>query len=105
MSKPDKLPTLDPNVRGIFERIIETVAEVRKRQKSETWRLEQQRLAVADRRRREAMELEAMADEARRISAERAANREPEKYEPVIQYRDEKGTLVLKESGIPKFVR
>lgn len=105
MSKPDKYPYIDPNQRGVFDVIIRTVAEMRKRQKSESWRLEQQRIALSEKTRREARELEARAEEARRISLERAKQRPEPEPQPVIQYRDEKGTLVLKESGMPKFVR
>lgn len=108
MPKQDKLPTLDPCKRGIFDEILAAVAEVRKQRKSETWRLEQQRIEFADKRRREGKEIERKAEEARRVLAEHAAYKReqpPPEPEPFIQYRDEKGTLVLKESGMPKFVR
>lgn len=98
-TKQDKLPTLDPSVRGIFDRILETVAEVRRERKSEVWRLEAQRIEAAEVRRREAVAFEAKADAQRKLIAARE-----KKPVGVIQFRDETGTLVLKE-GIPRFVR
>lgn len=38
MDKPDKLPSLDPNVRGIFDLILATVAQVRKERQSREYR-------------------------------------------------------------------
>lgn len=51
--KPDKLPSLDPNVRGIFDRIIATVAEVRKERRTEEWRMEEKRTGEAKAAKRE----------------------------------------------------
>ncbi|MBA2348783.1 MAG: hypothetical protein H0V81_10860 [Solirubrobacterales bacterium] len=38
MSKPDKLPMLDPNVRGIFDLIVRTVVEIRKERQTREYR-------------------------------------------------------------------
>ncbi len=43
MAKPDKLPMLDPNVRGIFDLIIRTVVEIRKERHSQEYRQAEKR--------------------------------------------------------------
>ncbi len=56
MGKPDKLPTLDPNVRGIFDRIVRTVVQIRKERQSQEYRQAEKRReesAVAVRKRKE----------------------------------------------------
>ncbi len=54
--KPDKLPTLNPNERGIFDLIVRTVAQIRKERQTREYRegVERRELdAVAFRKRRE----------------------------------------------------
>jgi hypothetical protein len=98
MNLPDKLPTLDPNVRGIFDRILATVAEVRKHRRSEEYRREQERLALSEKTRHEARELERKRAEAERLSAQRYAASMSAGFMPVER-------LPLRESETPKFVR
>ena len=61
--KPDKLPTLNPCERGIFDRIIEAVAKERARRRSDEFRKEELRrndqlIALRELRARQAKEAE-----------------------------------------------
>ena len=64
MSKPDKLPTIDPNVRGIYDVLIATAAQVRKDRKSDEYRQAEKRRELAAIARREAQERERQEVEA-----------------------------------------
>lgn len=64
MSKPDKLPTIDPNVRGIYDVLIATAAQVRKDRETDEYRQaekrrEQAAIALRDLRELERKEVEA----------------------------------------------
>ena len=58
MSKPDKLPTIDPNVRGIYDLLIATAEQVRKDRKSDEYRQAEKRRELVAIARREAQERE-----------------------------------------------
>ncbi len=96
--KPDKLPYLDPNVRGIFDRIIQTVAEVRKHRRSEEYRAEQERFALSEKTRHDARELERKRRLAEEANAKRYAAAQAAGFIPVER-------IPLRESETPKFVR
>jgi hypothetical protein len=92
MSKPDKLPYIDPMQPNVYGAIIRTVVEVRKQRQSHEYRREQERIALAERARHDAAELERRKAEAERISAQR--------YAAAMA-----GGLILREAETPKFVR
>ena len=96
--KPDKLPTLDPNVRGIFDRIIVTVAEVRRHRRTEEYRREQERIALSERARHEARELERKRRYAEDLNAQRYAASLQAGFIPVER-------IPMREAETPKFVR
>jgi uncharacterized protein YaiL (DUF2058 family) len=96
--KPDKLPFLDPNVRGIFDRIIVTVAEIRKHRRSEEYRREQERFAISEKTRHDARELERKRQLAEAQNAQRYAAAMQAGFIPVER-------IPMRESETPKFVR
>lgn len=69
--KPDKLPTIDIESRGIFDRIIATAVQVRKDRRSDEYRQLQQRELKAAEALRRLKELEAKAEEDRKREEER----------------------------------
>lgn len=74
MSKPDKLPTLDPNVRGIFDRILATVEQVRKERRSHEYLQQQEREMKAEVMRRTVKELQAKVEQAQLAQEVRCAS-------------------------------
>ena len=60
--KPDKLPYLNPNERGIFDRIIATAARVRRESKNQIKEFEQERIRNAALARAAVLEREARED-------------------------------------------
>jgi len=64
MDKPDKLPTIDPNVRGIYDKLIAAAAEVRQQRKSDEYRQAEKRRELVAIARREAQERERQEVEA-----------------------------------------
>lgn len=107
MSKPDKYPYIDPMQPGVFDAILRTVNNLRKERKSETYRLEQQRIAQAEKTRHDARELERKRAEAERITAQRYASAMAAGFIPVerLPLRQEPDDTVMRESPDPKFVR
>jgi hypothetical protein len=71
--KPDKLPYIDPMQPNVYGAIIRTVVEVRKLRQSHEYKREQERIALAERTRNEARELERKRLEAEAIAAQRYA--------------------------------
>ncbi len=71
--KPDKLPTLNPNVRGIFDLIIRTVVQVRKERQSHEYIQAEKRREESAVHLRKLKEFDAKA-EAHREEQERRAN-------------------------------
>ncbi len=71
-SLPDKLPLLDPNVRGIFDLIVRTVVEIRKERHSQEYRQAEKRREEAAVAVRKIKEFDAQA-EAYRTERERQA--------------------------------
>ncbi len=74
--KPDKLPTLDPNVRGIFDLIVRTVVEIRKERQTREYREGAERRELAAVHARKIKEFDAKA-EAYREAQERKASQSP----------------------------
>lgn len=72
MAKPDKLPSLDPNVRGIFDLILATVARVRKERQSYEYMQAEKRREEAAAALRKLKEGEAKAEAYREAQERRA---------------------------------
>ncbi len=72
--KPDKLPYIDPNVRGVFDVIIATVARIRKERQSHEYREAEKRREEASIALRKLKEFDAKA-EAYRVEQELRALR------------------------------
>ncbi len=68
--KPDKLPFIDPNIRGIFDRIICTVVQIRKERQTREYREGAERRELAAVHARKIKEFDAKA-EAYRAEQER----------------------------------
>jgi len=108
MSKPDKYPyVVDPMQPNVFDAILRAVNDLRKERKSETYRLEQQRIALAEKTRHEARELERKRREAEEINAQRYAAVMAAGFVPVqrLPLRHEEEPNIMRESENPKFVR
>ncbi len=71
--KPDKLPTLDPNVRGIFDLIVRTVVEIRKERQSQEYRQAEKRREESAVAVRKLKEFDAQAEAYREEQERRAA--------------------------------
>ena len=103
MSKPDKYPYIDTMQPNVFDAILRAVNELRKERKSESYLAEQRSIALTEKTRRDARELEARQREVARLAAERSAQLFATKSVPtVIQAED---GLILREAARPKFVR
>ena len=72
-SLPDKLPELDPNVRGIFDRIVRTVVEIRKERQSHEYRQAEKRREESTVALRKLKEFDAKAEAIREEQERRAA--------------------------------
>ncbi len=70
--RPDKLPTLDPSKRGIFDLILATVVQIRKERQSHDYREAEKRREEASIALRKLKEFDAKA-EAYRVEQERRA--------------------------------
>lgn len=103
MDKPDKLPILDPNVRGIYARLIVAAVEIRKQRKSDEYRHAELRRAAAAKLMREAREIEVQKEEAERTAAERLA--EAKKMPLFMAFEPSGEPLTLRDSETLKFVR